>query len=157
MEENTELQIPYENETFAFFHRTANPEEVKLLNIAYIENSNLSREYKNSLKHLVGIVFDKVIQYANYKNPLIPDLEVQIMLLECLISATSRDIKQPDRLSIEQTILFSLRAVLTRSSGSQRERVLQLYPGYREERAVNVQSVREDPLEKGEKKSFFKF
>lgn len=157
MEENIESQVPYIDETFAFFHRAANPEEVKLLNIIRIEKSRLSREYKDSLKHLVGVVFDKVIQYANYKNPLIPELEVQIMLLDCLTSATSRDIKQSDRLSIEQNILFSVKAVLTRAFGKERERALQLYPGYREERVVNTQPIYDEQIEKKEKKGWFKF
>ena len=71
-----ELDIPYIGEAFQFFHRTGQPSEVKAENIAFIEAARLSLSYKRCLKHTVNIIFDKVVQYSNQKNILIPQIEI---------------------------------------------------------------------------------
>lgn len=141
------LDVPYVGEAFQFFHRTGQPSEVKAENINFIDKARLSLSYKRCLKHKVNIIFDKVVQYSNQKNILIPQIEIEKMLLECLPAATSRDVKQPDRVSIEQSIIFDAKMILTRTTGEDRERKMQRYPGYIEQQAVNVQAT---PDEMGE-------
>jgi len=145
-----EVDVPYINEAFGFFDRTGKPSEVKAENIKFINDARLSLAYKRCLIHKVNIIFDKVVQYSNQKNILIPQIEIEKMLLECLPAATSRDVKQPDRVSIEQSIIFDAKMVLTRTFGEDRERKMQRYPGYIEQHATNVQATPEEMEEIGQ-------
>lgn len=144
------LDVPYVGEAFQFFDRTGKPWEVKAENTAFIDKARLSLSYKRCLKHKVNIIFDKIVQYSNQKNTLIPQIEIEKMLLECLPAATSRDVKQPDRVSIEQSIIFGAKMILTRTHGDDRERKMQRYPGYVEQQAINVQATPEEMNEMGQ-------
>lgn len=139
--EGEDIDVPYINEAFGFFHQVATPSELRLKNLKAIDNAHLSLSYKECLKYKNDIIFNQTVQYSNEKNILIPQLEIEIMLIECLPAATSRDVKHPNRVSIEQGIIFGAKRVFTRTFGEDRERKMQRYPGYIEQHATNVQGT----------------
>ncbi len=141
------VEAPYLNETFNFFTRLGTPGEVKTAIIKTIDSSRFSLSYKRCLKHTVNTIFDKVVQYSNQKSLILPELEIEMMLLECRIAANSRDIKQRGISAIEHSIIFAAKMVLTRTIGEDRERKLQRYPGYVEQRAVNTEMPQEEVKE----------
>ena len=147
MAEEGDIDAPFMNETFQFFTRLGTPAEIKSSIIQTINSSRFSASYKRCLKHTVETIFDKVVQYSNQKSLILPELEIEMMLLECRIAANSRDIKQRGITAIEHSIIFAAKMVLTRTIGEDRERKLQRYPGYVEQRAVNTEMPQEEVKE----------
>jgi len=147
MAEEGDIDAPFMNETFQFFTRLGTPAEIKSSIIQTINSSWFSASYKRCLKHTVNTIFDKVVQYSNQKSLILPELEIEMMLLECRIAANSRDIKQRGITAIEHSIIFAAKMVLTRTIGEDRERKLQRYPGYVEQRAVNTEMPQEEVKE----------
>jgi len=147
MAEEGDIDAPFMNETFQFFTRLGTPAEIKSSIIQTINSSRFSASYKRCLKHTVNTIFDKVVQYSNQKSLILPELEIEMMLLECRIAANSRDIKQRGITAIEHSIIFAAKMVLTRTIGEDRERKLQRYPGYVEQRAVNTEMPQEEVKE----------
>lgn len=157
-EEGIDIEAPFLNETFNFFTRLGYPIEVKTAIIEAINSSRFSLAYKKCLIHAVNVIFDKVVQYSNQKDIIMPELKIRIMLLKCRMAANSRDIRRVvGSAYIEDNIIFAAKMILTRTIGPDRERNLQRYPGYVEQRAVNAQIPSMELPELGEKREKRRF
>ncbi|RLI21448.1 hypothetical protein DRO54_03665 [Candidatus Bathyarchaeota archaeon] len=156
--EGIDIEAPFLNETFNFFTRLGYPIEVKNAIIEAIDTSRFSLAYKKCLKNTVNVIFDKVVQYSHQKDILMPALKIRVMLLKCRIAANSRDIRRVAGVTcIEDSIILAAEMILTRTIGEDRERKLQRYPGYVEQRAVNTEIPPMELPELGEKREKRRF